>query len=267
MYMQNNVTSTFRGRKGSFARTTGNSDEVLAKNSINRWQIHKQLCIAKSVFDINDRCLAVLSALLSFHPDNEISTNSSLVVFPSNRQLALRAHGMPESSLRRHIASLVDAGLIVRRDSPNGKRYAYKSETGEVEEAFGFSVAPLLERAGEIARAAAHIQAEAKLFKRTRERITLLLENAEICQCHNLHAELHNRFRTIVDAIPRRASIEQLNAIKTSLEALTTDIVNHMKILIESDNMVTNNAQNERHHIESDSESLLEQRKYKLLFH
>ena len=34
-----------------------------------------------------------------------------LIVFPSNEQLSLRAHGMPASTLRRHLAGLVDAGL------------------------------------------------------------------------------------------------------------------------------------------------------------
>ena len=35
-----------------------------------------------------------------------------------------RANGMPPTTLRRHLAVLVDCGLIVRRDSPNGKRFA-----------------------------------------------------------------------------------------------------------------------------------------------
>ncbi len=109
----------------------------------------------------------MLNALLSFYPENELSARNGLVVFPSNRQLALRAHGMPESTLRRHLASLLDAGLIIRRDSPNGKRYAHKTDAGEIEEAFGFSVAPLLERASEIAKVAEAIVADAKHLKRT----------------------------------------------------------------------------------------------------
>ena len=54
---------------------------------------------------------------------------------------------MPASTLRRLLAVLVEAGLIVRRDSPNGKRYARKGRGGEITLAFGFDLAPLVVRA------------------------------------------------------------------------------------------------------------------------
>ncbi|WP_244604546.1 MULTISPECIES: helix-turn-helix domain-containing protein [Mesorhizobium] len=31
---------------------------------------------------------------------------------------------MPQTTLRRHLAVLVECGLIIRRDTPNGKRHA-----------------------------------------------------------------------------------------------------------------------------------------------
>ncbi|NKX17435.1 hypothetical protein HGG75_27570 [Ochrobactrum pseudogrignonense] len=34
--------------------------------AVNRWALYKQLCVAKAEFGLNDRCLAVLSSLLSF---------------------------------------------------------------------------------------------------------------------------------------------------------------------------------------------------------
>ena len=60
--------------------------------------------------------LAVLSALLSFHRGKELADDDALIVFPSNAALSERAHGMAESTLRRHLAALVRAGLILRRD-------------------------------------------------------------------------------------------------------------------------------------------------------
>ena len=98
--------------------------------------------------------------LLSFYPDSELSEENGLVVFPSNAQLSLRAHGMADATLRRHLAALVGCGLIIRRDSPNGKRYARKGRAGDVEEAFGFSLAPLLARADEFAAAAERVRAD-----------------------------------------------------------------------------------------------------------
>ncbi|WP_235823074.1 plasmid replication protein RepC [Brucella anthropi] len=141
---------------------------------LNRWVIYKQLCVAKSALKLNDRCLAVLSSLLSFLPEDELNEKSGLVVFPSNHQLSLRAHGMPESTLRRHLAFLIAARIIERKDSPTRKRYAHKDREGQVELAFGFSFAPLLDRASEIAAIAEKILADQKALKRLRDEVSVL---------------------------------------------------------------------------------------------
>ena len=94
-------------------------------------------------------------------------------MFPSNEQLTLRAHGMAAATLRRHLAMLVECGLIRRKDSPNGKRYARKGRGGDIEEAFGFSLAPLLARAEELQEAAESVRATAMALKLMRERMTL----------------------------------------------------------------------------------------------
>lgn len=263
MHIRENLTSTFRRRRIVFVQKQSTPTIHSKATSINRWELYKQLCVAKSVFGVNDRCLAVLSSLLSFYPENEISAKTGLVVFPSNRQLSLRAHGMPESTLRRHLGSLIDAGLITRRDSPNGKRYAYKTETGKVEEAFGFSFLPLLARAQEIAEAAEKIQAQAKLLKRTREQITLqrrdlaqLFETMPVEMDATFWAHAYQQFRAIVDGIPRRGSMSDLSAILEQLTALQGHLSNHMISLKEVTEMNGNHAQNERHQYESHSESL-----------
>src|SRR5262249_22118112 len=93
--------------------------------------------------------------------------------FPSNAQLSIRAHGITGTTLRRQLAALVDAGLIHRRDSPNGKRYAHRSRDGEIEQAFGFSLAPLLARVEELAQMAQQVAEERRLFKRAKEVLTI----------------------------------------------------------------------------------------------
>lgn len=271
MHIQENVTSTFRGRRASLAQMKPSMPNLSPTLRVNRWVVYKQLCVAKSRFKINDRCLAVLSALLSFYPENELSVGNGLVVFPSNRQLSLRAHGMPESTLRRHLASLLEAGLITRRDSPNGKRYAYKTDTGQVEEAFGFSVAPLLQRAAEIAQLAQAIESDAKRLKRSRERLTLcrrdctqLLDTEELLNQEALRAKLHLQFRSIVDCIPRRATVEQLDALLNELSELRDTIANCMNLQDDVEEPSVNHAQNERHYNESQAESLFKDQKENL---
>ena len=108
--------------------------------AVHKWQVFRAICTAKARIGVSERALAVLDALLSFHPETMLS-GEGLIVFPSNQQLALRAHGMAPATLRRHLAALVDCGLIIRRDSPNGKRYARKGRGGTVEMAFGFDLA------------------------------------------------------------------------------------------------------------------------------
>ena len=119
-------------------------------------------CTARPRIGVSERALAVLNALISFYPETTLTGEDDLIVFPSNEQLCLRTHGMPASTLRRQLAALVDAGLIVRRDSPNGKRYARKGRGGEIKLAFGFDLAPLVVRAEEFERLAQEIEAETR---------------------------------------------------------------------------------------------------------
>jgi replication initiation protein RepC len=116
---------------------------------VHKWKVFNALCTTRPRIGVSERALAVLNALISFYPETMLTGEDGLIVFPSNEQLCLRTHGMPASTLRRQLAALVDAGLIVRRDSPNGKRYARKGRGGEIKLAFGFDLAPLVARAEE----------------------------------------------------------------------------------------------------------------------
>jgi replication initiation protein RepC len=134
--------------------------EMKAGKTADKWKVFRDACEARTILGIQDRALAVLDALLTFYPDNELSQERGLVVFPSNAQLSLRAHGITGTTLRRHLAALVAAGLIIRKDSPNGKRYARRGRSGELEQAFGFNLAPMLARAEELAAMAQQVAAE-----------------------------------------------------------------------------------------------------------
>ena len=111
---------------------------------------------------------------MSFHQETALAAGGNLVVFPSNHELTIRAHGMAPTTLRRHLAALVEAGLIIRRDSPNGKRYARKGQGGAIEQAFGFDFAPLVARAAEKETLAEEVRAQRGADALMREQITLL---------------------------------------------------------------------------------------------
>ena len=133
-------------RQQALSQSEGGNDTGRA----DKWALISALTEAREHFGLGDRTLAVVEALVSFVPGRELDGRAPLIVFPSNRALSARARGMAPATLRRHLAALVKAGLLFRRDSPNGKRYAVKDDRGLPEEAFGFDLAPLALRAGEI---------------------------------------------------------------------------------------------------------------------
>ena len=167
-------TTPFGRRSLSLAQV---ASQMVAKErppeaAAHKWKIFRALCTARARLGLSERSLTVLNALLTFHPETVLS-GDDLVVFPSNEQIALRAHGMPSSTMRRHLAQLVDAGLLIRRDSPNGKRYARKGREGAISQAFGFDLSPLVARADEIMGLAEAVIAEQRAYRYARERITL----------------------------------------------------------------------------------------------
>jgi replication initiation protein RepC len=227
--------------------------DIDADKQVDKWKIFRALCEARSVMGVGDRALAVLNALLSFHPDTMIGEGQGLVVFPSNTQLSIRAHGMAPATLRRHLADLVQAGLVIRRDSPNGKRYARKGAEGTIEQAFGFSLAPLVARSEEIEMAAARIRADQDALRLTRERITLcrrdiakLIETGMDEGVAGDWQDLFLRFRTIVVAVPRNASHVDLERALESLEALRAEILNTLKSVVLSKKTSANESHSER---------------------
>ncbi|MER8573563.1 plasmid replication protein RepC [Mesorhizobium sp. M1374] len=261
------ATTPFGRRPMSLAMLAAQNEsrEIPKGRVVDKWQIYRNLCEGKSIVGIGDRALAVLNALLSFYPDSELSEENGLIVFPSNAQLSLRAHGMPEPTVRRHMAALVGSGLIIRRDSPNGKRYARKGAGGEIEEAFGFSLAPLLARANEFEAAAEHVRANNRALRLMRERITLhrrdihkLIEAAVEEDVPGDWGGLWKRFRGVVEVIPRRACIADLEPIVADLAALRDEVDNLLAIHMKSTNPSGNDSQSERQQSDSNTDSIFE---------
>ncbi|RWQ62030.1 plasmid replication protein RepC [Mesorhizobium sp.] len=261
------ATTPFGRRPMSLAMLAAQNEsrEIPKGRVVDKWQIYRNLCEGKSIVGIGDRALAVLSALLSFYPDSELSEENGLIVFPSNAQLSLRAHGMPDSTLRRNLAELVDCGLVIRRDSPNGKRYARKGRGGEIEEAFGFSLAPLLARAQEFEAAAERVRADNRALRLMRERITLhrrdidkLIEAAVEEDVPGDWGSLWRRFRAVVEAIRRRACTAELEPIVADLATLRDEVDKLLEIHMESTNPSGNDSQIERQQSDSNTDSTFE---------
>lgn len=264
--MESGYATTPFGRRPmtlALVRANATSRDIPEGSVVEKWQVYRWLCEGKSIVGVGDRALAVLSGLLSFYPDDQVSEENGLMVFPSNAQLSLRAHGMADSTLRRNLAELVKCGLILRRDSPNGKRFARKGTGGIVEEAFGFSLAPLLTRASEFQRAAEQVRAGGRALKLMRERITLhrrdihkLVEAAIEEGAAGDWGAIWRRFRAIVEAIPRRAALPELGSVVAELAALHDEVDRMLESFTKSTNPSANESQNERQQSDSNTDSI-----------
>ncbi|CCE98634.1 putative replication protein C (plasmid) [Sinorhizobium fredii HH103] len=231
----------------------------------DKWRVFRDACEARALLGIQDRALAVLDALLTFYPNNELSDERGLVVFPSNAQLSVRAHGIAGTTLRRHLAALVEAGLIVRKDSPNGKRYAHKDGAGEVEQAFGFSLAPMLARAEELAQMAQQVAAERKRFRITKEALSIcrrdvrkLISAAMEEGAAGDWGTIEDHFVRLVARIPRTPTTAELEPILEEMEMLRDEIVNLLEMQMKSEKTDTNDGHFERHIQNSNTESIHE---------
>lgn len=88
-------TTPFGRRSLSLAMVAGQmaADACTPGASVNKWKVFRAVCEAKTMLGASDRALAVLNALLSFHPDTDLVEGEGLVVFPSNVQLARHGAG------------------------------------------------------------------------------------------------------------------------------------------------------------------------------
>jgi replication initiation protein RepC len=221
---------------------------------VHKWRAFHHIREARERLGATDRGLAILNALLTFHPETALTGESELVVWPSNAQLTARANGMPATTLRRHLAVLVECGLIIRRDSPNGKRFARKSRDGEIEQAYGFDLSPIVARAEEFAALAEAVRGEQKAFRVARERLTLL--RRDIVKMIGAGIEegapgewgrAQETYRAILGRLPRAAARPIVEAIGAELGALRGQIREALESFAKTRNPNANESHSGRH--------------------
>lgn len=228
---------------------------------INKWELLRELSKAQAVFSVAERDLTVLQGLLSFFPDDALGGNAEMVVFPSNKAICERLNGMPCSTMRRHLARLIEAGLLVRRDSPNGKRYVRKQGNNRV--AYGFDLSPLYCRSEEIARAAEAVREAEDRVRRLREVVSLMRRDLaalaeygeEIQPGRGLWDQMRDNSVLTGRALRRKLSLEDLAQYREMLEGLLDEARNAIDGP-ETEEMNTNDANNEHHHHNSNTESI-----------
>jgi replication initiation protein RepC len=253
-YDSSRFSTQLAARAALFNEGEGEGSRGNQPTGVHKWRLLRQLTEGRRRLGLREPTLTVLSALLSFHPETVLSLPQagqdragapdrsrglSLIVFPSNRELSLRAQGLCERSLARHLSSLADAGLIIRCDSPNGKRYARKGASGVIEVAYGFDLTPLVLRAAEFEDAADFERRQAAEARALRERCTLarrssvsLLELAEAEGAFGPWAD-HARLLACLPPPGRRADTAALAERAAALESLSSEIARTLELALD----------------------------------
>lgn len=206
------------------------------------WDIIANLKIAKRCFGLKDRHFGLLQALVSFVRERESS--GAWIVFASNEKLCQRANEMGERTMRRNIAQLVEVGLLRRSQSPNGKRYVHRARGGEILQAYGFDLGPLLERADEISILAAQAEETAARIKLLRDQLSTLRRQWPIGSQED---------DAIRRALRRQLSLEDLEELIVAFSPTQPDPLHSpsdtpAQEAVEAITLTPDAGQNDRHH-------------------
>lgn len=206
-------------------------ESIGQEKAVKKWTVFNDCEKAFKQLQLEKGSLKVLWALLSFYPGPELHSGVELIIFAGNKKLCRRANRIKESTLRKHIGVLVNAGLIIRKNSANRKRYPLKNKAGEIVDAYGFDLSPLLLRSEEISDLAEKVEADEGTFhceqkrlnsvqKYVKDIIKMAIEDG-VCGDWD---QIERRYRAIVERQGRDQQLEEVRAALESLSRLRSEI-------------------------------------------
>lgn len=232
-------------------------NQPMPVESVSKWDVLRDLTTGRAAFGLNDRDLSVLQALLSFYPRTQLDDPERMIVHPANASICERLNGMPCSTMRRHLARLIEAGMLIRHDSPNGKRYVRRSQGGETR--FGFDLSPLARRIEEICAAAAEAKMREERIAQLREEISLMrrdllgLLEMKGTDCNALPGA--ERFADLLALshrlLRRKLNEAELEDIRTAFQRALSEIRD-----VVAEDLSSRNIQYEQHYQRSNKEIL-----------
>lgn len=114
----------------------------------------------------------LVDQLMAFSQAQDWQLGSRPIVWPSNAALADRL-GVCERHVRRLLARLIEAGIIVPVDSPEGRRWGRRDRSGRIIEAYGFDLSPIADRHAEFVALAEKAEGERRARTALRRRLTI----------------------------------------------------------------------------------------------
>lgn len=186
----------------------------------SKWLLLKTIEDIREPLGLKGTSISILRAMISFLRVDQIdaSRDEGHICFASNASLAKRAH-VSIQTVERHITKLVSLGLLRRRSSGNGKRWARRDRHGDIVLATGLSLLPLAERYPEFARMAQDHEDQHNVLMRLRDMCSAALRELKaLLSPTNWDQSLFSRARNILRRQPEK------QALSTLLDEITGEI-------------------------------------------
>ena len=190
---------------------------------------------------LSPRVVHAIDWLFGFTQPQDWAEGSRPVVWPS-AALQREALGLgltQVKALNRHMAEL---GLVVMRDSPNGKRYGRRNGRGCIIEAYGFDLSPIAARHEEFQALAAAGRVERERMRHLRRRSTIarngllqILETvAELGLADTAWARLDEETRRLAKSLQKVERVEEMEIGVASLERRQLEARQRLESLMEA---------------------------------
>lgn len=177
-----------------------------------KWALLSVIEEIREPLNLKGTSIAILRAMLSFLREDSISAHrdAAHICFASNAALARRAH-VSIQTVERHVSKLVQLGLLSRRSSGNGKRWARRNIDGEVVLATGLSLMPLVQRYDEFIGMARSYAAQQHKLSLLRDKCATALARLKSLGFDTDHlAMLNERARLLFRRKPDADALSQL---------------------------------------------------------
>jgi replication initiation protein RepC len=215
--------------------------------AINNKHLLKAAADAAKALELKPKERQVLTELALSFGGQQLA--GGLLCWPSNAHLSDRTN-IPERTLGRVLSGLCRQGLIVARESANGKRFPIKNAKGELVDARGFDLTPLYARAQEFSERRQRIEVEAKLRRQLRGDVTAARNTVrDLCAADG--AGLLIKIAAHLDALPyplpRCATSQEIAAAAETFVTLADDARDILYAASESCEMTGYARQNGQH--------------------
>lgn len=196
-------------------------DQKASVKRIEALQLAKR---AAAAMGLKAAKIAMIDKLFGYSPAADWTRlDASPIVWPSNDALA-RQLGLSVSTTRHHLRGLAAAGLIAHSSHPTFQRRGVRDKDGNVVEAFGIDLSPIIIRYDELASIAEAYEYEHRERRRLSYRRTQIrrdIEGVLVAARRNRLTGKWQQFQARLDRL-REAEVSTLDQFEGLIVALTS---------------------------------------------